>query len=389
MRFWTAISCIAGALQRKVWISQGYFHWYPNFYIVYVAPPGIVSKTTTMDTGLNLLRQVPEVQFGPDVVTWQALVGVLENAQTKFIDKSTGEEIPQAALTFASGELGNLIKPTDKESIDMLVSLWDGKDIKKVTKGSGSETVQNPCLNMIGCTTPSWIADNFAEYMIGGGFTTRCVFIYADTKAQVIAYPSRNFPKYLGNLKNDLIHDLQHITTQLIGEYTISEEAFVWGEAWYKKHIDGLATLEDSRFQGYAARKQTHMHKLAMILAAAKRDELIIEKEDLEEALQWLNRIEKDMPLVFSLIGRSTMSLYAERFITAVHASVNGMPLAEAYRKVHQYFPDQREFDAVVAGAVGAGYVQTGSKGTALWVFPTGKKPGASRGAIMKGVDNV
>ena len=47
MYFWTGVSAIAGALRRKVWIDQAYFKWYPNFYIVLVAPPGIVSKSTT------------------------------------------------------------------------------------------------------------------------------------------------------------------------------------------------------------------------------------------------------------------------------------------------------------------------------------------------------
>jgi len=40
--FWTAVSAIAGALQRKCWIDMGYFEFTQNFYIVFVAPPVIV-----------------------------------------------------------------------------------------------------------------------------------------------------------------------------------------------------------------------------------------------------------------------------------------------------------------------------------------------------------
>jgi len=64
--FWTAVSCIAGALRRRVWIDQGYFQWTPNFYIIFTAPPGIVSKSTTASIGMRLLREVPGIQFGPD-----------------------------------------------------------------------------------------------------------------------------------------------------------------------------------------------------------------------------------------------------------------------------------------------------------------------------------
>ena len=69
MHFWSGVSAVAGALRRKVWIDQAYFKWYPNFYIVLVAPPGIVSKSTTVGIAMDLLRKVPGIHFGPDVVT--------------------------------------------------------------------------------------------------------------------------------------------------------------------------------------------------------------------------------------------------------------------------------------------------------------------------------
>src|SRR5215203_157636 len=74
MYFWVGVSAIAGALRRRVWIDQAYFSWYPNLYVILVAPPGIVSKSTTADVGMSLLRQVREINFGPSVVTWQSLV---------------------------------------------------------------------------------------------------------------------------------------------------------------------------------------------------------------------------------------------------------------------------------------------------------------------------
>ena len=74
MYFWTGVSTIAGALRRHVWVDMGHFQWYPNLYVILVAPPGVVAKTTTADIGMDLLRQVPGVAFGPSVVSWQALV---------------------------------------------------------------------------------------------------------------------------------------------------------------------------------------------------------------------------------------------------------------------------------------------------------------------------
>jgi hypothetical protein len=179
--FWTGVSTIAGALRRRVWIDMRHFQWLPNFYIIIVAPPGVITKSTAINIGMNLLRQVPGIRFGPDVVTWQALVESLANSAESVIDHNSGEFHTMACLTIASDEFGMLLNPQDREMIDVLVHLWDGKKgvFKKVTKTSGCDDVQNPWVNIIACTTPAWISGNFPEYLIGGGFTSRCVFVYA------------------------------------------------------------------------------------------------------------------------------------------------------------------------------------------------------------------
>src|SRR5712671_3481375 len=72
--FWTAVSTIAGALRRRVWINQLHFQWTPNMYIILVGPPGVAAKSTSIRQGLNLLEAVPGINFGQQSLTWQALI---------------------------------------------------------------------------------------------------------------------------------------------------------------------------------------------------------------------------------------------------------------------------------------------------------------------------
>lgn len=356
MYFWAGVSAVAGALRRKVWIDQAYFKWYPNFYIVLVAPPGIVAKSTTSAVAINLLRKVPGVKFGPDVVTWPALVSAFAESTEGF--EINGEIYPMSALTLESSEFGNLLDPQDKAMVDLLVSLWDGKPgtFEKKTKHSGSDAVENPWINLIACTTPSWIAGNFPEYMIGGGFTSRCVFVYADAKAKYVAYPGLAVPRDLAAQAERLVEDLTHIST-LAGEYRLTTDAVAWGEAWYKRHYTTRSVnLDDDRFGGYIARKQTHIHKLAMILAAASSDKLEITADHLAVADQMITDLEPDMQFVFSKIGKSESALYTERLITFVH-SRKSVPFHEAYRYVHSHFPSIRDFEDIIAGCLRAGYL--------------------------------
>jgi len=381
MHFWSGVSAVAGALRRKVWVDQVYFKWYPNFYICLVAPPGIVSKSTTADIALNLLKRVPGVHFGPDVVTWPALVSAFA-AITEGFDYE-GAFYPMSAMTLVSSEFGNLLNPQDKDMVDLMVNLWDGKQgtFKKETKHSGNDVIENPWINLIACTTPSWIAQNFPEYMIGGGFTSRTIFVYADQKQKYVPYLSLVVPPDLAATETKLVEDLAHISSTLVGPYTLTPAAFEWGIAWYERwYKHPPLNLDKDRFGGYIARKQTHMHKLAMVLAASSGDTMQITDEHLSIADMMLSDLEPDMQFVFNKIGRTDISLYVERLVTFVHSHPEGSTYREAYRHVHTFFPSMRDFEDVLAGSIRAGYIKYKGQGDDMILLPGVPLPSATNG---------
>lgn len=355
--FWTGVGVLAGALRRRVWLDMGYFQWTPNFYIVFVAPPGIVNKSTTASIGMNLLRRVPEIHFGPDAVTWQSLVQSLAGS-TETVEIG-GLHHAMSAITIVSSEFGTFLNPNDREMVDVLVSLWDGQVgvWKKATKTQGEDSIENPWINIIACTTPDWIAGNFPEYMIGGGFTSRTVFIYAEKKRHLVAYPSAHIPKEWKERGDKLVHDLEVISTQIKGEYTLSSEARTWGERWYNGHYQGgmPSHLSDSRFGGYWARKQTHIHKLAMVLAASQSNSMVIQKEHLEKANEIVTTLEYDMPKVFANIGKTDMTRVIGEIIAYIR-SVDSINVQTLYQQFHTRL-GYSEFEEAIKSALKTGYI--------------------------------
>lgn len=355
MHFWCGVSAIAACLRRKVWIDEGYFRWYPNHYIIFVAPPGIVSKSTTVQIAMNLLHKVSGINFGPDVMTWPALVESFAKSSETF--DYNGSVITQSALTLESSELGNFFDPSNRELIDLMVSLWDCKQgaFKKITKGAGSDTVLDPWINLIACTTPAWIAGYFPDYVIGGGFTSRCLFIYTEHKEKYVAYPHLSIPSDLAAKAERLTYDLTYMSNRLIGPYRLSPEALEFGKDWYVAHYqDPHDGLDEDRFGGYLARKQTHIHKLAMILAASQRDELVITPTDLKTANHMLTDLEPDMPKVFAKIGRSHTSLHTEKFLKWCYKN-SPVRYEAAHRYIHNEFPLLRDFESMLQGCIRAG----------------------------------
>lgn len=262
-------------------------------------------------------------------MTWQALAKSLEGAiehveYTK--PDGTKDRVPMSCVTIEVSELGTFFRVDDDQLMSFLIRMWDGQrtTFRHETKASGNVEINNPWLNIIGATTPSWLKANFPEAMIGGGLTSRIVFIYGDKKRQLTAYPDEVIPAVEhAELERKLVEDLTTIS-KLSGPVTLSQFAREWGRAWYSDHNNPdlrPAHLSSERYSGYLARKQTHLHKFAIVLAAAKRDTLIIEETDLIEAEQIISDIEKDMIRVFQSIGVVDQKSHIDEIVSIVRFS--------------------------------------------------------------------
>lgn len=355
--FWTGVVTIGGALRRRVWIEQNLFQWVPNFYVILVSPPGIVTKSTSISLGMRLLRQVDGINFGPESMTWQALAEDFAKAMeyVDIPDPLTGAmvAVPMSCLTISISELGTFLRTDDTQLVSFLTRMWDGQKegFKHQTKSSGNIDVENPWINIISATTPGWMKDNFSESLVTQGLTSRIMFIYADHKRHFVAYPSRmTRGKDYYETEKKLVEDLRQIAT-LTGEYKLTSEAEDWGEIWYKEHYTKLpAHLSSDRFGGYVARKQTHLHKLAMVLAASKRDTLTIEKGDLTDAEVILTDSEQSMIKVFESVGLVDEARHVKEIVSLIKG-YRFLPVMELRHLTRNTISD-KDFKAAIRVAV-------------------------------------
>lgn len=333
------------------------FKWTPNFYIIFVAPPGVVAKSTSITMSYPLLSQVKGVHFGPSSATWQALFDAFIDSK-QFIEFES-KKIPMCALTVVASELGTFLRPDEDDFTSFLIDMWDGKDVptERRTKQDGVLRVEQPWLNIIGATTPSWLQTNMPAAMAEGGLTSRIVFVWGDTKRHLSAFPDEFIEDrdYI-HAKEKLIDDLRLISN-LKGPYTLAPDAREWGRAWYNKlHETRPLHLMNARYSGYLARKQTHMMKLAMILAAAKRQELVIRLEDMHHADLCLSTVEKDMNKVFESIGLVDSAVKLN-LIMQVLTSYRKVENKVLWRTVMAHMSD-KEYGEAIMGGIKAGLLR-------------------------------
>lgn len=308
--YWCGVSAVAAVLRRRVWLDMGHFKWFPNHFIFLVAPPGVATKGTSLNIAYELVKQVGGINLGPNASTWQHMVTYMSKCTMDIT--LDGKIITVSEASLAISEAGTFFDPSDRNAIDFLTDMWDcrmGKEgsWSKGTKGEGIEQIENPYLNLIACTTPSWVAENCSDYFIGGGFTSRTIFVHAQEKRKLVAYPKLEFSKDMNDIRDALVHDLQEIG-DLQGEVMLSSAGVEWGEKWYKTNYDRLLAEANGNasemFVNFLARKQAHIHKLAIILAACEGNGMIITAQHLKDAEEQVTLLEKDLPRIFAQKAR-------------------------------------------------------------------------------------
>ena len=324
---WTGLSILGSAVRRNVWLNQGTHILYPNMYVILIGPPGRVRKSTSIRLGRHLLLGLDGIHFGADSCTREDLIKSLGkiSAMSK-----------QAAMTIHSTELSSLIEPSGIKMIQFLTDIFDG-DIKwqYSTKHQGRDLIENPVLNILAATTPTWIADGLPADIVGHGFISRVLFVYGADRRFLKPFPGQ----LNAELAKDLRADLDHISR--------IEGVFEWGKDSKKIYSKIYTEIDqtkpkDYRVEGFHNRKDIYTLKVAMLLAVARSDELIIHPGDITTAYAALSAIEESMHKTFSAVGKYDHAADTERLLEAIRDE-GQLTTAE----IHQRFSAAGDVDQI------------------------------------------
>lgn len=266
---------------------------------------------------------------------------------------------PISCLTCAISELGTFLKPQDTALVDVLVDLWDGqvRVWGHKTKTTGETNISNPWMNIIGCVTPAWLRENFPTYLIEGGLTSRIIFVFADKKRKLVPYPADviNLSKY-ASYSAALIEDLRDIAS-MQGQFSFDKQAKDWGEAWYQRHWTQQVELSHgARYSGYQARKQTHLHKLAMVLSASRSSDMVIQLDDMIGAERMLKVHEQHLDEVFRTVGLPDTGKQSLEVLAVIKAAG-----AITMQQLMHFLTDRmnsKQLDEVIATLTRSGAIQ-------------------------------
>lgn len=303
-RLWCGISTIAAVLQRKCFLPWGTLTFYPNLYVVLVGPPGRTRKGTAMGPALDLLYEI-DLPLAAEATTREALIRSLFNSQATVVEPETGESYTHSSLTIFSGELTVFLGYQNQQ---LMSDLSDWFDCRKKwtynTKTQGSDDVRGVWVNMLGATTPELIRSTLPMDAIGGGLTSRIIFVNEDQKGRI--EPAPFLSKEQLDIRRKLLYDLEQIHL-LKGSFKVDNEFLERWCEWYKDQ-DENPPFSDKFFDGYLSRRANHVMKLSMVISAARRNSMEIYLQDFEDALTTLQQTEVKMTQTFQGVGKSPAS---------------------------------------------------------------------------------
>ena len=355
---WTAISIIAGALGKKIWFNFGRIRVHPNLFIVFVAEPGIARKTQAINFGEEIVAEIPSIIRSADAITPQAMLEDLELARQEE-QLPDGTTFEHNSLYIISGEFESFLgqKGDNQKMVVLLTDLFDCKNrpYRYRTKSSGSNVISSVFLNLLAATTPVSLAEAFPARAIGGGLSTRILFIWAEDKEQKVDIPELRSNTI--SLKNDLISDLD-VISRLCGGYNFSDLSKKWWKDWYNEYEerDPNRLCKDPAFKGWYSRKPLLIMKVAMSLSASQRNTLVATPDDFFQGLEYIEEVEKTMANAFVAVGRSEVAAdvsVVSKIIEQEKLIAEKALLQRVWRDI-----DSNKFDNVITTLIMAGRVK-------------------------------
>ena len=305
-RKWVGLSCIAAALMRKVYIEWGTaLTWYPNLYIVLVGPSA-TGKGTAMIPGLKIIKQVPAIKLSAQATSIQALISHLKDNNLTDFNPETGEHYYHSSITVFSEEFTVFLGYKNSELMSILCDWYDCKDDWTYdTIKRSKEKIIGVWVNLIGGTTPDLIRSSLPYESIGGGLTSRIIFVYEERPEKLVTLPTETEKER--KLFEYLVHDLELISLMSGGFKWTPGFMEAW-DAWCREDRAN-PPFKDPKFDGYNGRRRVHLMKLSMIVSASRgKYNLILTEKDLERASNLLKEVEQKMALTFKGVGKSDIA---------------------------------------------------------------------------------
>lgn len=354
---WAAIAGIGALLGRNFYLEHGPFKVNPNIYCMLIGNAG-----TKKSTAIKILRKLIQTSgyefLGPKKITKEKFFIKLaqqsqpQDAEDILEQQLWGDTTPthDAQMFIAADEFNEFFGNDVMSFVSTLGDMWDWEGpYENEVKNSTSSYLNNPTISILGGNTPTGFAEAFPPRIIGQGFFSRLILVYAEPTGKKIAWPRRPEPEDTATVLDFIqrVRSLGATVSVLPTTAKLLEKIYHTWEG-----------IDDVRFESYANRRFTHLLKLCLIHCAARLGTQLTE-EDVVYANTVLTHTEHLMPKALGEFGKAKHADVSHKILQVLDASTGIVTQKDLWKNVHNDLDGMQQLGDLLRNLVGAEKIQS------------------------------
>ena len=309
---WCAISAVGALAQPKLWLWYGSKKILLHQYICLVAPSGH-RKSESIDVLMRVINMLDDVPTAPDRITERSILDCLARNLKEDVEiEGQTQTMNYCSMYIVAPEFASLFEAKNMNVLTFLTRIYDSKEgiWSYVTGHMGEVHIERPSVSILAGSTPEWLSEMMPHSAIGGGFTNRFHFIFNDQPLKRVAFPQSGLEVAKRMRKcASFLTKIQNRT----GEINWTPKAMDFYRDWY----ENLPTPNPASItRGWEARLPFFLLQLSAIACLANnRPQLLVHREDLEWALDTLQRVRGYIKQSFDCIGRNPLATVQNKLL--------------------------------------------------------------------------
>ncbi len=332
---WSAVAGIGALLSRNFFLQHGQFTVNPNIYCMLIGNAG-TKKSTAIKIMRKLIQQSGYSYLGPKKITKEKFFIKLATQGQEvdsFLDgtlsplgANSADPSSIAQMFIAADEFNEFFGNDVMSFVSTLGDMWDWEGpYENEVKNSTSSYLYNPTISILGGNTPTGFAEAFPPKIIGQGFFSRLILVYAEPTGAKITWPRAPSQDETAAILEFLFR-----IQQLYSEIHIDDTT--------KKLLDKIyhqwKGVDDVRFESYSNRRFTHLLKLCLIHTAARLSTQM-EEDDVIFANTVLTHTEHLMPKALGEFGKAKHADVSHKILQVLDSSYEILTIRQLWKSVH------------------------------------------------------
>lgn len=277
--YWSALAAVSAVLKDSIWVDMaGRYKLYPNIYVMIYGPPAIRKGPP-----INLAKKIVSIIDNTRVISGRASIqAIVKELGTAYSRPGKPPIIESKAFIVASEFASSLVE--DPAAFRLLTDLYDrlynDGEWKNLLKQSGVDSLKDPTITMLVGTNEAHFKDFIPEKDIKGGYIGRTFMITEQRRSKLnsLMYKPDKVPD-----EKALAEALRPVSL-FKGEMVLEDAVRINHDKWYRDFFALNKDFEDET--GSLGRLADSVLKTGILLAIARRQEMLMRLIDWEEAIE-------------------------------------------------------------------------------------------------------